>query len=60
MPMKHTEKENQDAVKEYQYCLRCGRKLKTIEARMLGMGRVCAEKSKHDTRRRLFNANCDT
>ena len=46
--------------KEYNYCLRCGRKLRTEEARLLGMGKICAEKSKHDTRRRLFNANCDT
>ena len=46
--------------KEYQYCLRCGRKLKTLEARMQGMGKICAEKSKHETRRRLFDANCDT
>lgn len=49
-----------DSNKEYQYCLRCGRKLRTVDARLRGMGRVCAEKSKHDSRRRLFNANCDT
>lgn len=46
--------------KEYKYCLRCGRKLKTPEARTRGMGKICAEKSKHETRRRLFDANCDT
>ena len=33
--------------KEYQYCLRCGRKLKNAEYRKIGMGKVCQEKSKH-------------
>lgn len=51
---------NTNMEKEYKYCLRCGRKLKTPEARTRGMGKICAEKSKHDTRRRLFDANCDT
>lgn len=64
MPTMRTRKTNSNPIqgqnKEYQYCLRCGRKLKNEEARLLGMGKVCAEKSKHDTRRRLFDANCDT
>lgn len=46
--------------KEYQYCLRCGRKLRTVEAKMRGRGKVCAEKAKQESQRRLFNANCDT
>ena len=33
---------------EYQYCIRCGRKLKTPEAKELGMGKVCAKKYKED------------
>lgn len=62
MPMKSTKNPDikYSSNKEYNYCLRCGRKLKTEETRLLGMGKVCAEKSKHDTRRRLFDANCDT
>lgn len=31
--------------KEYEYCLRCGRKLKSKENRMRGMGKRCWEKS---------------
>ena len=30
--------------KEYAYCLRCGRKLKTEKARLIGMGETCAKK----------------
>lgn len=30
---------------EYEYCLRCGRKLKSSENRLRGMGKVCWEKS---------------
>ena len=33
-PQKHT----------YQYCRRCGRRLKTEESRRLGLGRCCYEK----------------
>lgn len=36
------------------FCLRCGRKLKTEQAQMTGMGKVCLEKSKVDTHKRLF------
>ena len=31
--------------KEHEYCLRCGRKLKSVENRQRGMGKVCWEKS---------------
>ena len=35
---------------EYKYCLRCGRRLKSAEAKRVGMGKVCAEKvSKYRT-----------
>ena len=30
----------------YKYCLRCGRKLVSLENRKRGMGKVCWEKSK--------------
>lgn len=30
--------------KEYQYCLRCGRKLKNEQAKKLGYGVVCYKK----------------
>lgn len=48
--------------KEYQFCLRCGRKLKNTEYRKIGMGKVCQEKSKTDQKvQPLFevkNAKC--
>lgn len=34
--------------KLYKYCLRCGRKLKTIESREIGYGKVCYEKTLKD------------
>ena len=34
--------------KEYEYCLRCGRKLKNSEARKIGYGVVCLKKMKTD------------
>ena len=30
--------------KEHEYCLRCGRRLKTVESRMRGYGSVCEKK----------------
>lgn len=38
--------------KEYQYCLRCGRKLKNPKARKLGYGIICYKKFKQ--KKRLF------
>ena len=38
----------------YKYCLRCGRLLKTEEARKRGMGKVCAEKARKQEQMRLF------
>lgn len=32
--------------KEYEYCLRCGRKLKSHESRMIGYGTICLKKSR--------------
>lgn len=39
---------------EHEYCLRCGRKLKSEEARMKGYGPICERKMKHNTKKRLF------
>lgn len=40
--------------KLYNRCLRCRRKLKTEEARKIGYGKICLEKSKHSSQRPLF------
>lgn len=40
--------------KEYQFCLRCGRKLKSPEARLKGYGIVCEQKLKQEKKVRLF------
>ncbi len=41
--------------KEYTYCIRCGRPLKTPEARKIGYGPVCWQKKlAQKTKRRLF------
>ncbi len=40
--------------KEYEYCLRCGRKLKKPETRKIGYGTVCARKMKVEESQRLF------
>ena len=39
---------------EHKRCLRCGRKLKNSEHRLLGYGPVCYEKIKTQTIKRLF------
>ena len=41
--------------KEYEYCLRCGRKLKNEEARIKGYGIVCEKKLKQECKKRLFD-----
>lgn len=44
-----------EKIKEYTYCLRCGRRLKNIEARIIGYGAVCQKKVESDhKRKRLF------
>ena len=40
--------------KVYTHCLRCGRKLKSDEAQLLGYGRVCFKKAKLDCQEKLF------
>ena len=39
---------------EYDYCLRCGRKLKNPEARIKGYGMVCEKKMMVKQKNRLF------
>ena len=34
--------------KLYKYCLRCGKRLKSLENRKRGMGKTCWEKSQTD------------
>ena len=44
-------------IKEYNYCIRCGRRLKSQENRLRGMGKTCYEKSlreRGNALRRLF------
>lgn len=45
--------------KEYQFCLRCGRKLKNPKARVLGYGVVCERKIKTDNKKKLFDTGGD-
>ena len=50
-------KTQEEIVKEYNYCIRCGRKLKSVENRIRGMGKICYEKSLRERRngiRRIF------
>lgn len=43
-------KQKEDGVdKEYNYCLRCGRRLKNPVARKCGYGVICLEKVKQNT-----------
>ena len=40
---------------DYQFCIRCGRRLKTPESRELGMGKICAEKYREkEAKKKLF------
>lgn len=40
--------------KLYQKCLRCGRQLKTEEAKKAGYGKICLKKIQHDKTKKLF------
>lgn len=44
-------------MKEYNFCLRCGRKLKNPIARQLGYGAICEKKIKQDKGHKLFEDN---
>ena len=41
-------------MKEFDYCLRCGRKLKNPKARLIGYGVICLNKIKHLGQTPLF------
>lgn len=43
-----------DEQKEYEYCLRCGRKLKSEKTRKKGYGDICFNKMKIQQKKRLF------
>lgn len=43
--------------KEYNYCLRCGRKLKNPKARQAGYGDVCLAKIQQLSKTPLFNTD---
>lgn len=43
--------------KEYNYCLRCGRKLKNPKVRQAGYGDVCLAKIQQLSKTPLFNTN---
>jgi len=40
--------------KEYEFCLRCGRKLKNPDNRRIGYGKTCEKKMKNALKSRLF------
>ena len=44
----------EDKKKDYEKCLRCGRKLKNEEARKIGYGKICLEKIQKEKKNRLF------
>lgn len=44
-------------VKEHDFCLRCGRKLKNPKAREIGYGVVCEKKMKVEKYKQLFSTN---
>lgn len=48
-------------MQRYEKCLRCGRKLKTIESQELGFGKTCwAKFNSEDNFKELFPADCLT
>lgn len=47
-------------IKEHEYCLRCGRKLKNPIARQKGYGAVCERKMKVGKIKSLFNNKGET
>ena len=47
-------KEVKDTGIDHKYCLRCGRKLKNVEARKKGYGAICEKKMEVQHIRRLF------
>ena len=47
--------EEKEKTKEHEYCLRCGRKLKNPDARILGYGIICYKKQRTEqNKNKLF------
>lgn len=44
-------------MKEHNFCLRCGRRLKNPQARQIGYGVICEKKIKQEKSRQLFDGN---
>lgn len=42
-----TGSEVQENKQLFKYCLRCGRRLISVDAQQAGIGKICQEKSKH-------------
>lgn len=49
-----------ERIRLYKYCLRCGRRLRSEDARVRGMGKTCYEKARVRSVCRLFNADTQT
>ena len=46
---------NTNNLKEHEFCLRCGRKLKKLENRITGYGNICYKKQQSEqSKNRLF------
>lgn len=43
------------APEEHEFCLRCGRKLRSNESRIIGYGAICLQKVKQKQKTSLFN-----
>lgn len=44
----------------YEFCIRCGRRLRTPESQERGMGKICAEKYiEKEGKKKLFERNKD-
>lgn len=46
-------------IKEHEFCLRCGRKLRNKQTREIGYGAVCMKKLKVDESKRLFETKAN-
>ena len=47
--------DNTNNLKEHEFCLRCGRRLKKLENRIIGYGNICYKKQQSEpSKNRLF------
>ena len=55
--LQERKEQGEGLVKEYNYCIRCGRRLKTQENRIRGMGKICYERGyEKNSNERYVNA----